>query len=456
MRMFKISKENWGLNILLAIILMNVIVFMNLSTAVQAAAASKKTEISKSEQAKAAFLKFMEKKDYEKHLDAEYGDGKYYFTVIDLNQDGITELMVGTRETMGWQSIALYQFKNGKVVLADELYCFGSPLYNKDKKNLIYLPYRSSVREECIVVTKLEKGSLKTIRKFSYHDIGMDRDDNYIYEYSTSKGESQEKTIISKKEYDSYFDKYVNDAERIELYENTKQNRNLYLQGKNTVEVGVGQKIQLSLDVKFSDKVTWSSSNKSIVEVDKSGNIKPKKLGTATVTATVKYVKHKEKFSFKIKIKDDKYMSKVVYRQFLEEMEKKQIGSGYDTFAIFDINGDGVMELLHSDAKMTYYTYVKGEMKELTSTIEGGSFYNPKKSYLVLWESDGDIWYNVYKMKNNKLTHVTDILYAAYSSNGDYFIDKKKITKKEADKYLKGNDIHVSINTEEKRKQIIK
>ena len=57
-----------------------------------------------------------------------------------------------------------------------------------------------------------------------------------------------------------------------------------------TMRVGDTLDLNLALNtgVKTQAGVTWKSSNKKVASVDKKGNVKAKKTGTVTITATTK------------------------------------------------------------------------------------------------------------------------------------------------------------------------
>jgi len=75
---------------------------------------------------------------------------------------------------------------------------------------------------------------------------------------------------------------------------------------KTKLDLNVGSSQKLTYTVKNntgSISVTWSSSNKSVATVDKSGNVKGVKAGTATITATYTYegVKYKKTCAVTVK-----------------------------------------------------------------------------------------------------------------------------------------------------------
>ena len=75
---------------------------------------------------------------------------------------------------------------------------------------------------------------------------------------------------------------------------------------KTKLELNVGSSQKLTYTVKnntSSISITWSSSNKSVATVDKNGNVKGVKAGTATITATYTYngTKYKKTCSVTVK-----------------------------------------------------------------------------------------------------------------------------------------------------------
>ena len=77
---------------------------------------------------------------------------------------------------------------------------------------------------------------------------------------------------------------------------------------KTKVTLNVGGTVQLKVKG-TNKKVTWSSSNKSIATVSRSGKVKAKKVGTVTITAKVSGKKYKCKVTVKYKdLKDIKVL----------------------------------------------------------------------------------------------------------------------------------------------------
>lgn len=80
----------------------------------------------------------------------------------------------------------------------------------------------------------------------------------------------------------------------------------------------VGGKTKLKLSETNGQKVTWKSSNKKIATVDSKGNVKGKKTGTCTITATCS----KKKYKCTVKVLSDKQYLKTWCKTLGKEIKK--------------------------------------------------------------------------------------------------------------------------------------
>ena len=177
--------------------------------------------------AKCAYNNFLKNNKYEEYF--TFIDIKdINFCVLDLDQDGLEELIVANVDFDGWITFVVFQYIGGKVNIAsDEIYCLGSPRYNNSNKELIYMPFR----EENFYVNKFENGELKLISRFYSYRLYTDLSGNNIYERGLIRftGNEGKHTYITEEEYNSYYNKHLHEAISIEIFKNTKQNRKLYL-----------------------------------------------------------------------------------------------------------------------------------------------------------------------------------------------------------------------------------
>jgi len=169
-----------------------------------------------------AYSQFMKDKIYKGDFDYEYS--KYNFTLIDLDQNGIKELLVIVETEPGWMCVAIYHYHDKEVKLVDAIDFYSSLFYNGDEQTLVHTP----ARDASIIMTKFTNGYLKTVRSISNSYYCIDENGDPIYHYSIYDGDDN-KTSITKEQYDGYYNKYVKDAEIIEYFEDTKKNRSLYI-----------------------------------------------------------------------------------------------------------------------------------------------------------------------------------------------------------------------------------
>lgn len=159
---------------------------------------------------------------------------------------------------------------------------------------------------------------------------------------------------------------------------------------KKSLSMTKGQSYQLSVGGKT---MKWKSSSKA-VKVSKTGLIKAKKSGKATITAK----NGKKKYTCKVTVLSKKSAQKKANKLYKKLLSKKKIkinGKSYTgsslKFALHDFNGDGVKDVLYgkqsftasqSDAfKIGIYSF--GKVK--TYTVAGANFY--KKGYASVKES---------------------------------------------------------------------
>lgn len=181
--------------------------------------------------------------------------------------------------------------------------------------------------------------------------------------------------------------------------------------------IRVGKKLNLEL-IDATDKVTWKSSNKKIASVSKKGVVKGLKKGTVTITATHQGNKYKCKIT--VKNVPKKELANNAYKDFIvDKLEKNKDYYNY-YYALDDITGDGIPELLIGTSesyKGSYaeqyflYTYEDGKVKTLFS-LEGDysawavEYNKEKKCFIVVYPPRPSSWYEIYQYNGKKLKEI--------------------------------------------------
>lgn len=231
-----------------------------------------------------------------------------YFTLLDINQDGVKELLVGEDEFC-W-ILQIYTIRKNKMLYIGSFsnpYVRATVSYNKKYKGLISKGGGTGVSGYVLKI--LEKNKLKVTQDImrSYGEITFNG-----RAISESEARTIEQTYFTGKDVSVY-----------SLYPNTSANRKKYLKGSvkqkkkvtsvkikaSTKKVKAGKKVKLTATVRPQNasnrKVRWSSSNTKYATVTSKGVVKTKKAGkgrTVKITATAKDGSGK-KATVKIKIK---------------------------------------------------------------------------------------------------------------------------------------------------------
>lgn len=135
------------------------------------------------------------------------------------------------------------------------------------------------------------------------------------------------------------------------------------------------------------------------------------------------------------------------YREYLSSIMKSEdfkeyagLGFGSISFAVMDISGDKIPELIVKESYTTpegywVYTYRKGKVKKLKSMnyYSGGDIdaVYPQKHIIKAYE--GDDWDSdtlYYKVTESKMKAV------ARTKNGKYYVNGKKVTKTGYQSYI--------------------
>lgn len=200
---------------------------------------------------------------------------------------------------------------------------------------------------------------------------------------------------------------------------------------KTTLYVGDSEVLKATLNG-GSGKVTWSSSNKSVVTVS-AGKIVAKKKGTATITAKVDGASTKCTVTVKKRESSSGANYKKLYKKFLEQSQIK-IGSSSiqpKWYYVLNIDKKGVPELIvcYGGPIAEYYVYTvkNNKVKYLGECIARGiSIDNPQIYYVPSqkglsvsgWTNGiGGAWSNLFVISNSKLVQKRHIM-SYFDSNG--------------------------------------
>ncbi len=200
------------------------------------------------------------------------------FTTLDINKDGIPELLEGYMyegSNTDQQLTAVYTYSNGKVkkLRNKQFRAEGSLLYSSKKRTLcVYAGGTTGVHG----MYKLSKGRLKSVGAIGYY---------WTDDTCTEKRPQKKGKWITDNAYSKFFKKFKS----FDLVTNTVENRNFYLKGQRTIHCSVGDSFSVKPKVAASRSVQYSSSNKSVAKVNAKGKISVRKKGNAVVKIKVNY-----------------------------------------------------------------------------------------------------------------------------------------------------------------------
>lgn len=192
-----------------------------------------------------------------------------------------------------------------------------------------------------------------------------------------------------------------------------------------------------------SKKIAWKSSNTKVATV-KNGTITAKKSGTVTITASCNGIKK----NCRVTVKGDWY-NKVLkstssYRaKYLNGKTRTIYRSQFNRYRLFDINKDGIQELLLYNERQenALFTYYNGKVMPLIYGSFRGIYVKGK--YLIMQEgSSMRSTYYIYVIKKGKLKKTCE-LFETTSSIAvvpGYSVNGKKCSRatfmKASNKYL--------------------
>ena len=351
------------------------------------------------------------------------------FCLLNLNNDTIPELFVSCTVNGGRRAYMVYTYKNGKIAYAGALFGGESMTqvhyYKKakilredwerwERNNRQYWQFKSSI--------------LKSAAQKIIYMPNWDRSKSTT-SYDVD-GKSQ-----NLKAYNAKVKKLVGSEKAVAidtlLKKNTAANRNKYIKtsivelklNKYSATLTKGKTLKLKATVTgSSSKVKWSSSNTKVAKVSSSGKVTAKKAGTATITAKVGKVTAKCKITVKTKetAKGKNAKAHAAYKKALAGNFELTNGSSLpaDAFYLFDLNKDGVDELLiqvkyNSLGHWQYFLFVYnsgkvqciGSVAEYLSSLTWYSSTKTLKRDIMLWGSHSTSYY---QMSKNALQTVAE------------------------------------------------
>lgn len=235
----------------------------------------------------------------------------YYFSIVDLDNDGVFELITleykdeynasKVTSIYYFENMKIYTMKNGKVekiktVSVDKSFEIGGNFLEIGKiGNKFVLVYAQGAH--MMFYNYLTYSSSKNRVTFdTYSSILGYVDNGTVVEYYHNNELLKQNNEYNKLERD------FQSSEKVTFYKNTSSNRTTCFPNNVEYKLVSGYSKQLKLHSQFSKDISWTSSNKNVVEVDKKGKLKAKKSGTAKITAKIKYSKRTYKYSYSIKV----------------------------------------------------------------------------------------------------------------------------------------------------------
>lgn len=219
-----------------------------------------------------------------------------YFTLLDIDQNGVKELLVGENEFC-WD-LEIYTIRKNKMVYIGSLshpYVGALISYNQKYKGLVTKGGGTGISGYTLTI--LENNKLKTAQNLLY---------SYSVDEITLNGRKISKSEAEKTEQIYFTGK---DVKEYPFYQNTPANRKQRLKGSvkqkkkvtsvkikaSAKKVKAGKKLKLTAVVRPKNasnrKIKWSSGNKKYATVTSKGVVKTKKAGkgkTVKITAKAK------------------------------------------------------------------------------------------------------------------------------------------------------------------------
>lgn len=238
---------------------------------------------SQNEKAKKEYGKLLNKKKYK----------EYSFALVDMNKNGVVELLLQGKLKNGAYQICIFQYAAGNV----------KKIVEKDRAQFtdIYFNAGSTLSFD---------GSAYGVKNYSIYSIGAKgityrfnlRRFAYVNRFSKKVVRcyfSGMRILESKFYY--YEKKYAAPERKLTFLKNTKANQKLYLKNTQSLSIKKGSSKKMVLDTSFAKKVSWKSNHKEVATVSQSGKITCKRAGSATITATLVFANYTEQYEYNVK-----------------------------------------------------------------------------------------------------------------------------------------------------------
>lgn len=137
---------------------------------------------------------------------------------------------------------------------------------------------------------------------------------------------------------------------------------------KKSVTITKGKTYKLKLKKATAKKVKWSSSKKSVATVSKSGTVKAKKAGKATITAKYKGKKYKCKVTVKNPVKKQTDFQKVM-SAIEKSPDSVTVSKGIKAFLVSDDDAAVIIASDSSDKSVKFGFVVENGGREVSITL---------------------------------------------------------------------------------------
>lgn len=204
------------------------------------------------------------KRSYEKHMAGNKDKHINAFSLVDINQDGIPELIEGQiyypdLECPQQQVFSIYGYVNNRI----------KKLTGKDfwhERGMTYLPEQNAV-------AMYDGGTSNSSSYYGIKNNKLKKKGTIGHLWYGAKALERRPNLngrwISEKKYKKFF----KDEIPFSLIENTKENRELYLRNKRTLRVGVGDKCRIPKFEMTETDTSYASLTQDIISINEEGRL---------------------------------------------------------------------------------------------------------------------------------------------------------------------------------------
>ena len=214
---------------------------------------------------------------------------------------------------------------------------------------------------------------------------------------------------------------------------------------KTKAIIYVGKSLQLKATVTGkSTRVTWRSSNKNIAIVTSKGKVTAKKVGKVRITAKANGKSKSCLVTVKKKSKPNKQTVQKAYKNYFNRNFKGNSMYRLCDYRLYDINKDGVSEMIisyESGVRYAYqlFAYKNGKVVKMHSGEFGGGcgVYGMNNKTICIHQTNGGAigdTYTFYKVSGSRLkkvvTYVSEVIYNGSNISGvAHYKNKEKISR---------------------------